>query len=313
MTKPKKPVMGIFSFTSCGGCQFEILDLEDELLGIFDSVDVAHFPMGKAENEEGPFDIAVVEGAITTPEEAKEIKQVRKRSGFLIAIGSCASYGGIPAIKDFYREEEIEVPVYKSTRAVKSIRADGINRYVKVDYFMHGCPPNKYEFLRVVKELLVGKTPKEPDYPVCKECREHKNQCLLQQGEPCMGPITVGGCDSVCTNHGIACKGCRGPVEDANIDPIVKIYKKMGYNNEDIKKFFISYAGTSRVFSRVVGKTCQLEEMKESKRTGKDDKPSATQKKSPKKKTSKNKSPEKKTPKKKKAGKEKSGRKKGKK
>lgn len=258
MIKPKKPTMGIFSFTSCAGCQFEILDLEDDLLEIFERVNITHFPMAKAENDEGPFDVAVVEGAITTPEEARKIKEVRKKSKFLIAIGSCASYGGVPSIKDFYTEEEIEVPVYKSTRVVKSIRADGIGRYVKVDYFMHGCPPNKCEFLRVIKDLMVGRTPRQPDYPVCKECREHKNPCLLQQGKPCMGPITIGGCDSVCTDHRIPCTGCRGPVEDANIDPLVHLYEKMGFTHEDIKKFFISYAGTSKVFSRIVGKTCDV-------------------------------------------------------
>ena len=258
MVKYKKPKVGIFSFTSCAGCQFEILDLEDELLDIFEATDVTHFPMAKAKNDEGPFDIAVVEGAITTKKEARELKVIRKKSKFLIAIGSCATYGGVPAIKDWYTEEEIEVPVYKSTNVVKSIRADGIAKYVKVDYFMHGCPPNKYEFLNVIKDLIVGKTPKQPDYPVCKECRENKNPCLLQMGKPCMGPITNGGCDSVCTNKSIPCKGCRGPLEDANIDPIVHLYEKMGYSDEDVKKFFIAFAGTSKIFNKYVGQTCKI-------------------------------------------------------
>lgn len=262
MMKPRKPTVGIFSFTSCAGCQFEILDLEDHLIELFEKTDITHFPMGKAKNAEGPFDIAVVEGAITTGEEVKELKRVRNVSKFLIAIGSCASYGGVPSIKDFYTEEEIEVPVYKSTRVIKSIRADGIGNYVKVDYFMHGCPPNKYEFLHVIKELLVGKTPRHPDFPVCKECREHKNPCLLQMGKPCMGPITNGGCDSVCTNNRIPCNGCRGPTEDANIDPLVHLYEKMGFTHDDIKRFFISYAGTSKVFSKIVGKTCDVLDMK---------------------------------------------------
>ena len=157
----------------------------------------------------------------------------------------------------FYTEEEIEVPVYKSTSVVKSIRADGIGNYVKVDYFMHGCPPNKYEFLHVIKELIVGKTPRQPDFPVCKECRENKNPCLLQLGKPCMGPITNGGCNSVCLNSRIACKGCRGPLEDANIDPLVSLYEKMGFTDEDIKKFFMGYAGTSKIFSKMVGRTCE--------------------------------------------------------
>ncbi|MCX8147431.1 MAG: oxidoreductase [Candidatus Woesearchaeota archaeon] len=263
MIKHKKLKIGIFSFTSCAGCQFEILDLEDELLEIFKKADVAYFPMAKAKNKEGHFDVVFVEGAITTPKEIKEIKDIRKKAKFLVALGSCASYGGVPSIKDFYTETEIEVPVYKSTRVVKSLRADGIGNYVKVDYYMHGCPPNKYEFLNVLKDLLVGKIPKQPEYPVCKECRQNKNICLLQQGKPCMGPITNGGCDSICINNGIPCKGCRGPLEDANIDPIVHLYEKMGFTNEDIKKFFISFAGTSKIFSKIVGKTCNIMMKKE--------------------------------------------------
>lgn len=270
--KEKKPVVGIFSFTSCEGCQFEILDCEDDLLELFSRANVTHFPMGKATNEEGPFDITIVEGAITTPEEVRKIKDLRKKSKFLIAIGSCASYGGVPAIKDFYTEEEIEVPVYHSTKVIKSIRADGIGHYVKVDYYMHGCPPNKCEFLTVMKDLLVGKTPRQPDYPVCKPCREHKNPCLLQQGKPCMGPITNGGCDSVCTDHKIPCTGCRGPVEDATIDPLVHLYEKMGFSHDDIKRFFMGYAGTSKVFSGIVGKTCDIYDEKKIKTEDKEKK-----------------------------------------
>ena len=260
--KTKKLKIGIFSFTSCAGCQLEILDLEDELLELFTKANIAHFPMAKAKNDDGPFDVCFVEGAITTRAEAREVKQVRKKTKYIVALGTCASYGGVPSIKDFYTEEEIEVPVYKSTRVIKSIRADGIANYIKVDYFMHGCPPNKYEFLRVMKELMVGKIPKQPDFPVCKECREHGNPCLLQQGMSCMGPITNGGCESVCTNCGIPCKGCRGPVEDANIDSIVKLYEKMGFSNEDIKRFFRGYAGTSKTFAKIVGQTCDIRQRK---------------------------------------------------
>ncbi|MBT4540478.1 oxidoreductase [Candidatus Woesearchaeota archaeon] len=267
MVKNKKLKIGIFSFTSCAGCQFEILDLEDELLDLFTKANIAHFPMAKAENDEGDFDVAFVEGAITTKKEAIEVRKIRKKTKYVVALGTCASYGGVPSIKDFYTEEEIEVPVYKSTKVIKSIRADGIANYVKVDYFMHGCPPNKYEFLHVMKELMVGKTPRQPDYPVCKECRENKNPCLLQQGKACMGPITNGGCDSVCTNCGIPCKGCRGPIEDANIDRIVKLYEKMGFSNEDIKRFFRGYAGTSKIFAKVVGQTCDIRQRKLGKTT----------------------------------------------
>src|SRR3989344_2178101 len=258
MIRPKKLKVGIFSLTSCAGCQFEILEREDDLMEIFSSTNITHFPMAKAKNEEGPFDVAFVEGAVSTPEEKKSIKRIRKDSTYLVALGSCASYGGVPSIKDFYTEEEIEVPVYKSTGVVKSIRADGIGNYVKVDYYMHGCPPNKYEFLHVLKELMVGKIPRQPDFPVCKECREHKNPCLLQRGKPCMGPITNGGCDSVCTNSRIPCKGCRGPLEDSNVDPLVHLYEKMGFTNDDIKKFFTGFAGTSKIFNKIVGRTCDV-------------------------------------------------------
>ncbi|MBW3012428.1 hypothetical protein KY311_04535, partial [Candidatus Woesearchaeota archaeon] len=97
----KKPNLGIFSLTSCAGCQFSLLFLKDELVEIIQNFDILNFPMAQEINEKGPFDVTLVEGAVTTKKEIEKLKKIRKKSKILIAFGTCATYGGIPAIKNF--------------------------------------------------------------------------------------------------------------------------------------------------------------------------------------------------------------------
>ena len=249
-----KKKIGIFSLTSCSGCQMEILNFNQELIELMETFDIIHFPMLKEENEKGPYDIAVVEGSVTNEKEVKKIKDIRKKSKFLVALGTCASFGGIPQLKDFLDEKSVEKEVYDSERNVSSIRVSGIGRYVDVDYFLHGCPINKGDFLRLFNALSIGKVPKQINYPVCVECRKKGNVCLLQQGKPCMGPLTFAGCDAQCPSQGIACIGCRGPVDNANVAAEARLLEKHGYKEKDIERYFKTFAGTSKVFKQYIDK-----------------------------------------------------------
>ncbi len=255
--KKTKPAVGIFSLTSCAGCQFNILFIGDELLELLTGLDIIHFPMAKQDNLKGPFDIAFVEGCVTQKEEIAKVKDIRKKSKYLIALGTCATYGGIPSMKNFLNLQEVEEAVYKVPDTVKSLKAVGIEKYVKVDYYLRGCPFDKKEFLKLVKDLLIGKTPKEVQQPVCKECRENQNNCLLQEGMTCIGPLTHGGCDSVCVNVGIPCTGCRGPLPDSNVAAEVELLKEHGVKEEDIILAFRKFAGTSKIYSKYVGGKCE--------------------------------------------------------
>lgn len=247
-----KPKVGIFSLTSCEGCQMRILDLEENLLEIFEKVDIINFHLMKGVNLKGPFDITFVEGAVVKKEEIKKIKEIRKRSKYMIALGTCASYGGVPSIKDFGFSEEIEREVYHDPSFLDSLEnVYGIGHYVEVDYYMRGCPIVKEEFLNVLKYLLIGRTPGDIAYPVCVQCRIEENKCfLIQENKLCMGPITFGGCNAPCPSNSIPCYGCRGPLDDSNVDALIELFKEKGVSRKDIERMFIKFAGTSKKFHR---------------------------------------------------------------
>jgi len=253
--KPKAKV-GIFSLTCCDGCQVALLDLEDDLLEIIGAVDIVAFPLAKGDNREGPYDIAFIEGAVCRKEEIEKIKKIRDQSKLVVALGTCATHGCLPAVKNFNNRKDVEKAVYDDASPYNSIDVSGIDKYIDVDYKLRGCPINNKEFLMVLKDLLQNKRRLTvPETPVCYECRLKGNECLLEKGQRCLGPITYGGCDSVCTSQGIPCYGCRGPTEDANISAIMDLLKDKNFTDEDIKKMFIMYCGTSKRFSGVLNGT----------------------------------------------------------
>ena len=90
-----KPKLAVFKFASCDGCQLSLLDCEDELLAVVGEVQVANFLEASREVAKGPYDLTLVEGSITTAHDAERIQMVRKQSRFLVAIGACATAGGI--------------------------------------------------------------------------------------------------------------------------------------------------------------------------------------------------------------------------
>jgi len=238
-----KPTIGIFSLTSCSGCQLEILNNEDVLLDMASHIKIIHFPIAQENNNEGPYDISFVEGGVSNDKQIEKIKDVREKSKFLVVIGACSAYGGVQSIKNFMKKGEAEKIVYKSNLPVKSVESTGIDKHVKVDYYIRGCPIVKEEFVEVLKELLLGKIPKEKVYPVCVECRQKENVCLLQHGRFCMGPVTYGGCDALCPSNDFICNGCRGPIEDATMMSEIEQLEKDGINEKELHRLLTIFTG----------------------------------------------------------------------
>ena len=218
---------------------------------VLDNIDIINFPLIKEENKEEHLDISFIEGSVVQKDEIHKIKKIRKRSDIVVAIGACATYGGIPAIKDFGYEEDKELGYYPEKTYMQSVKVSGIGKYIKVDYFLRGCPPIKSEIERFLKDILINKRPQQTNAPVCIECRIRGNPCLLQQGELCMGPVTYGGCEALCTSNSIVCYGCRGPIDDANVDALSDLFKEQGITDIEIKKRFVMFAGTSKKFNEV--------------------------------------------------------------
>lgn len=244
-----KKRVAIFSLTCCAGCQLEVLD-NQELLEMLEHIEIVKFPIAIARNEPGPYDVAFVEGMVTTPEEIETVKRIRKDAKHLIAIGACACYGGVPTIRNTIPQRDAEATVYgHKNEHIKSIKPAGVSEYVKVDYFIQGCPINKDEFIAFVKALLAGKYPRAHTHSVCMECKANGNRCLFKE-QICMGPLSQAGCGATCPSNGLACYSCRGPKEDANVDEFILLAKKQGYSDAEIKGLLGKFTCTAKQYKK---------------------------------------------------------------
>lgn len=231
-----KPTLAVFKFASCDGCQLSLLDLEDELLAVADAVHIAHFPEATTAHIDGPYDVALVEGSITTPEDQVRIDRIRTQSRYLVAIGACATAGGIQALRNLVDVNEYVRIVYARPDYISTLdTSTALSEHVDVDFELRGCPINKHQLLELVQALLVGRKPVIPTYSVCFECKARGTACVMvADGLPCMGPITQAGCGAICPAYRRGCYACFGPCETANVDSLVAQWEKLGVSRPDL-------------------------------------------------------------------------------
>lgn len=241
-----KPKIGIYELTGCAGDALLIVDCEMELLDIFTAADIQSFAMAKSDNIDGELDVALVEGSVTTEKEIEELKDIRERAKIVVAFGNCAAHGGIQARFDDKEWQENLKKVYENQKFThtKPVRSKPIDEFVKVDFYLPGCPVSKEQFLHFLTRMLKGNPPEHYPTPVCVTCKYNENDCLLNNGKLCLGPLTADGCGSVCPNHNIPCFGCWGPVENANAIAELHLLKEKGFSVEEIKKRMANFAGT---------------------------------------------------------------------
>ncbi|MGD9644925.1 MAG: oxidoreductase [Pirellulales bacterium] len=213
-----RPRLAVFKFASCDGCQLSLLSLEDELAALAAKVDIAYFLEASSRVEPGPYDIALVEGSITTPDDALRIQQVRRDARFLVTIGACATAGGIQALRNWADHDEFVAAVYASPQFIETLATSTpIASHVAVDFELRGCPINKQQLLEVLQSLLAGRRPRTPVHSVCLECKRRGTVCVMvAHGTPCLGPITHDGCGALCPSFDRGCYGCFGPSQQPN-------------------------------------------------------------------------------------------------
>ncbi|MCL4416619.1 MAG: NADH:ubiquinone oxidoreductase, partial [Actinobacteria bacterium] len=159
-----KPKIGVFGLTGCGGCQLEILNLEDHLLDFISAVDIVHFTEAISEHSD-TYEIALIEGSVSTKHDLERLEHIDKIANTIIAIGACSCTGGLNCLKNLYGTEKAKELVYGDKKDwIDAIDTKPIDAYVKVDYYARGCPPNRFEIVDVVKSLIVGKNPEIPNY-----------------------------------------------------------------------------------------------------------------------------------------------------
>ncbi|MEX1248394.1 MAG: hypothetical protein WEA61_07915 [Anaerolineales bacterium] len=213
-----KPKVAVYKFSSCDGCQLQLLNLEDELIELAGAIDIAFFLEARRQVEPGPYAVGIVEGSVTTPEEAERIQYIRRDCKFLLTIGTCATAGGVQALRNFADVQEYARAVYPHPEYLNTLATStAISAHVKVDLELWGCPVNKYQLLEVICALLQQRRPALPQYSVCLECKRRSTTCVaVAQGIPCLGPITRAGCGAICPAYGRGCYGCFGPLPTAD-------------------------------------------------------------------------------------------------
>ncbi len=250
MSNPGLLRVGVFKFASCDGCQLQILNLEEKLLDLAERVDFAHFLEVSSRIEPGPYDLAFVEGSITTERDAERIREIRKASRTLVTLGACATAGGIQALRNWADVEDWKRQVYPDPQWLRVLpRSTPIREHVRVDQEVHGCPPNENHLLQVLLDALRGTSAALPAYSVCAECKRAGNVCVLvARGVPCMGPVTRAGCGALCPSLGRDCYACFGPSEQPNPDALASRFQALGLPARDRVRRFRGVTGSSRAF-----------------------------------------------------------------
>ncbi|MFC5720916.1 oxidoreductase [Streptomyces gamaensis] len=240
---PDRPRLGVFKFASCDGCQLTLLDCEDELLPLAGRMEIAYFLEASSTAAPGPYDLALVEGSVTTAEDAERIRRVRADSRHLVTIGACATAGGVQALRNFADVEEFRSVVYARPEYIDTL-ADStpISAHVPVDFELRGCPIDRGQLLEVITAFLAGRRPGIPDHSVCFACKRRGTVCVtVAHGTPCLGPVTHAGCGALCPAYGRGCYGCFGPSASTNMPAMLPLLREDGMSGPDIGRILHTF------------------------------------------------------------------------
>lgn len=227
---------------SCSGCEVAILNIGEPLVELLSALEFVHIPVlmdhkyygqigDKKELEIPEADVGIVSGGVANEEHMEVLEEMRKKCKILIALGTCATHGGLPALLNSWDVKEAHKQIYKTSttdpctvpdqKVPKPLdRVYAVDEKVKVDLMIPGCPPNSQHIAGAIVALLNGEEVKLPTKSVCDTCPTErkgkgdvkkvkrflenaayiaeepidKMRCLLEQGFMCMGPVTAAGC-----------------------------------------------------------------------------------------------------------------------
>jgi sulfhydrogenase subunit delta len=223
-----KPKVAFFDFTCCEGCELQVLNCEREMPDLLAALEIVTFREAMTERSDR-YDIAFIDGGCSRESEIAMLKEIRERAKIVIPIGACACLGGINCLKNLHSMDDVLQTVYgEAARYYDTIPVRPVHAVIPIDFFIPGCPIVKEEFIRVVQEILAGKVPYLPNDPVCAECKMAGNVCVFDKGKTCLGPVTRGGCQATCVTGGAVCWGCRGLIDEPNINAEKEVLEKAG-------------------------------------------------------------------------------------
>ena len=252
MSRNGRPTLAVWKFASCDGCQLSLLDLEEELLALATAIQISDFREATSAVADGPYDLSLVEGSITTPHDAERILEIRRASKALVTIGACATSGGIQALRNFADVDEFTRIVYASPQYISTLATSTpIAAHVTVDFELRGCPIDKRQLLEVVTAFLAGRRPEIPATSVCTECKRRGLVCVMvAHGTPCLGPVTQAGCGALCPSYDRGCYGCFGPMESPNTGALVPLLRRLGRSDRDVERLFRTFNAGAEPFQK---------------------------------------------------------------
>lgn len=170
-----KPRMATVWLGGCSGCHMSFLDMDERLIELKDKIELVYSPFADIKDFPNNVDIALVEGAVTNVENEEMAHIVRKNSRFVVAFGDCATTGNVTAMRNPIPVQEIQsrsyieladknqhIPNDYSIIAELLITARPLHEIIKVDLWLHGCPPTADQIWFTINELLQGRTPELP-------------------------------------------------------------------------------------------------------------------------------------------------------
>jgi coenzyme F420-reducing hydrogenase gamma subunit len=245
------PSLAVWKFASCDGCQLTLLDCEDELLAVARSVQIAHFLEASSAVVEGPYDVSLVEGSVTTDADRQRIQRIREQSRILVTIGACATAGGIQALRNVADVDEFRRIVYARPQYVDTLTTSTpISAHVPVDHELRGCPIDRRQLLELLTALLAGRRPDLATHSVCQECKLRGTSCVLvARGTPCLGPVTQAGCGAICPAYDRGCFGCFGPMPGANTAALEPVLRAAGMTDLDLYRIYRTFNVATTTFA----------------------------------------------------------------
>lgn len=241
--------VAIIGLASDFGCQVQMTNMEDHLLDVLGLFELSYWQLASSGHLPEEYDVAVIEGAVTTDEHVALLKRVRDTAGVVIAIGSCAVTGGIPALAGLGGIDARYTTVYGDGVAVARGRVAPapVDSVISVDYHVPGCPIDPEEFVSVLMRALMGLKDAMPEAPMCAICKTKENICFLERGQACLGLLTRSGCSAKCVTLGRPCTGCRGITPEANIPSARAVYADKGLDPAEIDRLFDLYNAVREV------------------------------------------------------------------
>ncbi len=218
LSSPAPARVVVVGLASCFGCQVQITNAEAHLTEVLGQLDLQYWQLASSDPMPQDFDVAVIEGAVTTEESLRLVKELREKASCIIAIGACATTAGIPGMA---AEGFLQRPgsVYETLPAAcgEMIAPRAVSAVIPVDFEVRCCPVDSYDFIDILQQALYGSNKTIPTSTMCGSCKRNETACFYQKGILCLGLVTRSGCNARCVNLGRPCNACRGLSPDANL------------------------------------------------------------------------------------------------